>query len=312
LNVASASLRFLLAQLLWFGLIAPASAWDSEIAVSLPAATGWLPDGVELVRARVDLEGSNITLRYLFRNSGKTARSNIFAIYLSPFAWQGVAGNYPDRHFPELRVASGQRARTIALHDGRDITADLRRAGLVAEQVGLGEEGLVVAAAADQRRYRKLLASGALRGVDGVYVPRWYAQTTHSWQQSYPPGETEMSLRYQARPGFVLVDRNSPALVSELRAHCATADDIEAIFSRRQFPDSPDLLVKTYVIPFVPEGLYIQQARLDFAPAADQATVSFACTDRSSRAVVRGAPTIAGEKIDTQGGVISVLTISPP
>jgi hypothetical protein len=312
LNIAQASSKFLLAQLLWLGLIASAIAWETETAVPLPAATGWLPDGVELVRARVDLAGSNITLRYLFRNSGKTARSNTFAIYLPAFAWQGVAANYPDRHFPELRVASGQHARTIALHDGRDITADLRRSGLAAERVGFGEEALVVADAADQRRYRKLLASGALHGADGIYLPRWYAQTTHAWRQSYPPGETEMSIRYQARPGFALVERNSSVLVSELRAHCATADDIEAILSRRLFPDSDYLLMKTYVIPFVPERLNIQQARLDFAPTADEATVSFVCTDRNSRAMVRGAPTIFGQEIDTQRDTISVLTISGP
>jgi hypothetical protein len=312
LNIVSASSRFLLAQLLWFGLIASATAWETETAVPLPPATGWLPDGVALVRARADLEGSSVNLRYLFRNSGKTARSNTFAIYLPAFAWQGVAADYPDRHFPELRVASGQRVRTIALHDGRDITADLRRSGLAAERVGLGEEALVVADAADQRRYRKLLASGALHGADGVYLPRWSAQTTHVWRQSYPPGETEMSLRYQARPGFALVDRNSPALLSDLRAHCADADDIEAILSRRQFPDSADLLVKTYVIPFVPDGQNIQQATLDFAPAVGQATVSFVCTDRSSRAVARGTPAMASQEIDTQGGAISVLTISGP
>lgn len=312
MNIASALSRFLLAQLLCLGLIASASAWESETAVPLPAPMGWLPDGVVLVRATVDLAGSNITLRYLFRNGGKTARSNTFAIYLPAFAWQGVAADYPDRHFPELRVADGPRARTIALHDGRDITADLRRAGLAAERVGLGEEALVVADAADLRRYRKLLASGALHGADGVYVPRWLAQTTHVWRQSYPPGETEMSIRYQARPGFALVDRTSPALVSDLRAHCANADDLEAILSRRLFPDSDYLLVKTYVIPFAPAEQNIQQATLNFAPATAEATVSFVCTNRGSGAVARGAPAMAGEEIDTQGGAISVLTISRP
>ncbi|MFZ2269484.1 MAG: DUF4424 family protein [Azonexus sp.] len=283
-----------------------AAAWESEAAVPLPAATGWLPDEVALVRAMVELAGDTVTLRYLFRNDGKRARSNVFAIYLPAYAWQGAASNYPGQHFPELRVAGGrpvlgQRLTMNALHDGRDITADLRRSGLAPEHVGLGEEALVVADAGDRQRYRKLLASGALHGSDGVYVPRWYARATHSWKQTYPPGETEMTIRYQARPGFAPMERGSPVLANYLRGHCANAADLG---------DSEDLLVKTYVIPFALEQLNLDRVVLDFAPAAVPGTRSFVCTNAHSGEAGRGMPAIANQEVHGQGGALSVLTIS--
>lgn len=292
-----------------------AAAWESEAAVPLPAATGWLPDEVALVRATVELAGDTVTLRYLFRNDGKRARSNVFAIYLPAYAWQGAASNYPGQHFPELRVAGsqpvlGQCLTMIALHDGQDITADLRRSGLAPEHVGLGEAALVVAGAGDRQRYRKLLANGALHGSDGVYVPRWYARATHSWKQTYPPGETQMSIRYQARPAFAPLERGSPVLASYLRGHCANAADLEAILSRRQFGDSEDLLVKTYVIPFALGQLNLDRVVLDFAPAAAPGTRSFVCTNALSGEAGRGVPAIANQEVHGQAGALSVLTIS--
>lgn len=315
LNIAESISKLLLAQFLSLLLLAPALAWESEAAVPLPAATGWLPEGVVLLRATVELQGDTVSLRYVFRNDGKTARSNVFAIYLPPFAWQGVAADYPGQHFPELRVVAHppvhRQGLTIsALHDGRDITADLRRSGLAPERVGLGEEALVVTRGGDRQRYRQLLTSGALHGSDGVFVPRWYARATHVWRQRYSPGETEMRISYLARPGFTPLARDSSFLARALREHCGTAADLEEILARRQFPDSEDLLVKTYVIPFAPGRLNLDRVMLDFAPAAVPGTRSFVCANAFSGEAGRGVPAIVGQAVQSRDGVLSVLTIS--
>jgi len=132
----------------------------------------------------------------------------------------------------------------------------------------------------------------------------------HAWQQTYPPGETEMSIRYLARPAFSPMERDSPALATYLHDHCANATDLEAILSRQLFRDSADLLVTTYVIPFWLSEQNLQQATLNFAPALADGTVSFVCTNVSTGTVARGEPNIAGQEIDSQGRAISVLTIS--
>lgn len=297
----------------------PCLAWESEKPVPMPSPTGSVPNGLSMKEVTVDVKGSSVTTTYILLNKDDKPKTNVFAVYLPAFSWSGIASDYPDRHFPEFKVSSdgkkiGLGITEIALHDGREITRDLARAGLSPTRVGLGEEALLDIDKRSKGQYAGLIASGALQPANGVYLPKWHALVSYWWKQEYKPHkDTRIDLQYIARPGFFPISKNDKRLTSYIISHCGTEKDVEEIASGVLFKGNDDLLVKTFILPFKIGDLNLDAANLNYSSGKTEGVpkpaLSYVCTNALGSGA-KGNPSLESVKISNQDGVISVLVIS--
>lgn len=316
-------LKKIIAQLLLPSLAAMSAissfAWDSERPIALPSPTGTVPKGLSVNGVTIDVEGSMVTTSYVIANKDDKSKANVFAIYMPPFSWSGVASDYPDRHFPELKVTSdGNKVRLgtniIALHDGREITRDLALAGINPSRVGLGEEALLDIGQPSKGKYSSLIAKGALQAAGGVYLPKWYAQVSYWWKQTYEPRkDARIDLQYMARPGFFSVSKADKRLASYVLGHCGSEGDLEDIASGSLFKGKGDLTVKTYILPFNLGDLNLDEAVLNYSSGTDAVAsgqaISYVCTSPTGTGA-KGNPSLLNVNIRNQDGFVSILEIS--
>ena len=315
-----AGCRALFSFTLALGIGSPAVAWEVEAPVSLPSPVGIVPAGVFVSEVVVDIKDSMVTTAYVFSSRENVPKQNIFSIYLAPFSWSGVAAEYPDRHFPELRVVSdGQsiplRSTVTALHDGRDITDDLIRTGLDPAMVSFGADAFLDADEKNDRHFKTLIEIGALKRADGTYLPTWYVQYAYSWPQTYKPGaKTRVELRYRARPGFSPIARNDRRLMEHLSGHCGSPKDLDELVSGDRFSKSEDFLIKTYVIHFGLGQMNLDKAKLSYSealtPETSQPAMSYVCIAPEDGMGERGKPLLNGVDVRSQDGSLSLLVIS--
>jgi hypothetical protein len=299
--------------------ITPVYGWEVEAPVPLPFPVGTIPKNIYSTPVAINIDESTTKLSYVLTNRNQQSQQNTFAIHLPLFAWDGVAAEYADRHFPELRVSTGGKAiaiksHKIALHNGIDITSELLRAKLDPVRVGaLGEESLLDCQQGTKSVYRKLIMKGVLQPAAGCLIPKWYVQVSYSWKQFYKPlSNTEFEIRYMARPGYFPITRNDPMLASYLTAHCGTIETLDKLLPKTTNEDEY-LRLHFYKIPFGLAGLSNDEAILNFSP--DMKTkpipeVSFVCTGSSNARLAIGSPALKNQKVRSGEKVVSILVVA--
>jgi hypothetical protein len=144
-----------------------------------------------------------------------------------------------------------------AVQDGRDITAQVRAAGLPLNIVG---RGLVEAIDKMPAAERKRLAKQGLLEMDGSDAhPRWIAKTRYWWRQRFPAGKTvAIAHRYQPVTGQFFFGAGDLALKDPdyTREYCIDAATAAAVRGRTAKLDPQ-------------AAQYLQGFRTEFAPARD-------------------------------------------
>ena len=165
------------------------------------------------------------------------------------FGWLGEAETYPDRQFPELAVAIDGRAATLrdrfdARFRGRDMTVLVRAAG-VDPYVIADTPPFVQVPDGRQAAVDALLAAGAVTRAPEGLIARWTVQRRIGLVLRR--GRHRVTLRYKARPGFVLSD--VPLLPGTARwtDYCLTESTATVLFRRASSGGA--VVLRNYAIP---------------------------------------------------------------
>lgn len=289
-------------------------AWDSEEAVVFPFPVGSVPNQVALDDVKVTLADGEVNIRYLFSSRSNVAESSLYSVYLPIFSWSGVGAEYSDKHFPELQVFSNGKfnkvsATKVALFNGRVVTRELDKVGLDPVLVGEAGKALLDANLSNKKRYRSLIRKGVLKQTAGLLIPAWSVQVSYWWRHVYQPlTNSEMVIKYSARPGFFQASVSDIKLSSLLMAHCGNVDMFMKLASEH-LSDGDELLIRLYKIPFGIDHLNVDGALFAFLPKnqvnESRLLASYVCSEGNHGEMEKN-----GEfKVHHADGVVSILEI---
>ena len=180
-------------------LLAVSAGAGANDAIGSVAAGGIVlgrTDAVAMKKEVLDVGHDRITVDYEFLNESEAdvEETVIFPMPPYPVSEQGGDAHYGQPGAFKVTVdGKDVRSRTVvrALVDGKDVTAQLRKAGLSDPQIAYGDmfggpgKIKVPPLSAQQRRQlqsAKLLAPG----MSGDLAPQWEAQVSYVWQQAFP------------------------------------------------------------------------------------------------------------------------------
>lgn len=178
---------------------APALADDSSAALSAGGLVFTRQADIRMAAEDLTLSPKRVKVRYAFVNDGKADIETIVAFPMPDIDvrefWYEPLGTTLDRTPNFMGFALTVDGRTIsatpderAVLDGRDVTAQVKAAGL---PVNIAGSDLVKKLdALDPATRRKLAAEGIVE-VDGNDAhPHWIAKTSFWWHQVFPAGKT--------------------------------------------------------------------------------------------------------------------------
>jgi hypothetical protein len=200
-------------------LVSPQALADDTIDAALGGyGAGGLVfgQGTDIIIARKDLYLSpgEVRVDYLLESRAEEEQTVTIAFPLprvpatpdDPEAVQPVEGNGGDlRNYAGFGVAVNGRPlipvlREFAWQEDRDVTADVRAAGL---PLLMDDEHLQAIQTLDPEMAGSLAASGLLWDYGSPYRdPTWHYQAVYEWQQSIRPGETAVSIHYRPLLGW--------------------------------------------------------------------------------------------------------------
>lgn len=181
-----------------------ARANDSTARVGAGGLVLQKSDHIRMLSEHLSISVKRIEVEYRFRNESSGTIETVVAFPMPEFHWDPEQDATwrnigPVESF--LVHVDGKpavvRAERKALLDGRDITAQLRRAGLNEDQIfrtfgeAFGYSGMTLSGPLVAR----LQAIGASSGT----MPRWKVAETVYWNQAFPPGE-EVVVTHSYRP----------------------------------------------------------------------------------------------------------------
>jgi len=181
-----------------------ARANDSTARVGAGGLVLQKTDDIRMLSEHLSISVQRIEVEYRFRNDSARAIDTVVAFPMPEFhwdpeqdaAWRNIG---PVESF-QVHVdgkPAAVRAERKALLDGRDITAQLRKAGLKDEEIfrtfgaALDTGGMAL----PEPVVARLQAMGASEG----RMPRWKVAETAYWNQSFPPGK-EVVVTHSYRP----------------------------------------------------------------------------------------------------------------
>lgn len=205
----------LLATLLCTALPAPqADANDSIARIGAGGLTFLETQDIRMVSERLAITPEQIEIRYLFENDAPGPIDATVAFPMPAFGWNAGFSEMDLNNRPLdtfVVNADGERVSTEmqrrALLDGRDITADLRRAGLSERQIftTFGQKKTLrnsddISFEFTPAQISSLTNLGALR----EDVPTWRVEETAYWQQIFPGYHPlEVTHRYKPFAGII-------------------------------------------------------------------------------------------------------------
>lgn len=177
----------------------PTLANDGVAGVSAGGIVFRKTDAIAMKKEVLNVSHDLITVDYEFVNeSGADVEETIvFPLPAYPAAQQGSETYYGQPNGFLIRVDGkpvGFTSRMVALHEGNDVTAQLKQVGLTAAQIADTPEfersARVPALTATQRQRLKKL--GLLTEGDGAgndMEPAWEVQVNYVWKQKFPAGK---------------------------------------------------------------------------------------------------------------------------
>ncbi|AXA93916.1 DUF4424 family protein [Massilia sp. YMA4] len=187
-------------------LPALACANDGVAAVSAGGIVFQKTDAIAMKKEVLTVSHDLISVDYEFVNESGADVEETIAFPLP--AYGAAESPYPDYYGQPANFSVTVNGKPVpftpalrALRDGKDVTAELRAAGLSSERIGLNEtlagHPLPPFTAAQKRvlRERGLLAEG----MDEPDEPQWKVQVSYVWRQRFPAGEI-VRVQHRYRP----------------------------------------------------------------------------------------------------------------
>lgn len=184
----------------------PAAANDGIAAVGAGGIVFGKTDAVAMKKEVLTVAHDLITVDYEFVNESGADVEETIAFPLP--AYDAAASPYPDYYGQPAHFSVTVNGKPVpftpvlrALLGNKDVTAELRAAGLSSERIGLNEtltrRPLPPFTAAQKRllRERGLLAEG----LDEPDEPQWKVQISYIWRQRFPAGQV-VRVHHQYRP----------------------------------------------------------------------------------------------------------------
>ncbi len=215
--------HLILAAILSLMGITAAYANDSAVEVSAGGLKLRKEHSVLMQKERLFISKELVTVEYEFRNT-----SNIHVVSEVAFPIPAIGFEFPDyqagRFFDNFKVWIDGKPIKFATEarafvKGRDVTDELRRAGISVAEFGNFEPGdkssqILKLNAATKK---KLVSIGALKAPgnkdsDLDYWPEWEAHIIYHWQQTFSP-DAVVRIRHEYSP----VKGYRPVQVSELK-----------------------------------------------------------------------------------------------
>jgi len=232
----------------------PASAWDSEEGRSAPIIHSPLSESITIKSVVSELQGQHVTITYEISNTTNHPIKTTLSTYSEPYSWQGYAADYPDLHFPELRirvngVASNKNTVTYAWLNGQDITQKLRMTGIDPYIVSSPEAAQPTA----NLRYSHAKAeplSSAFQIRENIAIPNWLIQQNAFWKVTLAGrAVSTLVVDYDARPATREVAVNSPSFASTIYQHCGDPEKIKQLLSSDSLRNQESVRIAEYVLP---------------------------------------------------------------
>lgn len=224
------------------------------------------------------------------------------------FGWSGP-GAHPDRHLPELRVATEAGAaeltdELVASVGTQDVTRALRQAGI--DPLAVAGPSPTIAADAAGPALRGLVRLGAIEPVGGAWRMLWQVQR----RTGVPLGRRDggrVAIRYVARPTTALRSRTGLSAAVRLDRYCL---DPAALAARLAAVPGAFLTVREHAIPVGIDGRAPATATLTAEPDPPGPALLAACGPDGAPVVgpaLRAAPVRPG-----RDGVLRLLSITAP
>lgn len=188
-----------------------AQANDSAVETAVGGLVLRKEHGVSMEKEKLFISPRSVVVEYEFLNTTKASLSSEVAFPIPPFNY-GYNGTNYNRDFADFKVWINGKPIEIekevrAFVHGREVTEDLRRAGITIETFAnfnpdnLKAETQITKLKADVREY--LVKIGALRAETGTtyyvqekrtgnletfYWPQWETHLKYHWKQEFPSG----------------------------------------------------------------------------------------------------------------------------
>lgn len=188
---------------------------DSAVEISAGGLKLCKEHRVSMQKENLFISPDLVVVEYEFLNTTKVPVLSEVAFPIPPFRFDCEDPRIDDREFASFKAwADGKpikvkkEVRVFAEH--REVTADLRRAGIDIERFGNPDCSSYDIADNDMVHLKpnirsRLLRIGALKpwgrqedGKSGV-APEWEAHVTYHWKQKFPPG-TPVRIRHEYKP----------------------------------------------------------------------------------------------------------------
>ena len=197
------ALKALALSVLLLALTSAAIANDSTVRIGVGGLVFLKNDDIRMVSEVLSVSPNRINVRYRFRNETATAIDAVVAFPMPAFRWNpGVAAD--DANIGPIETftvradgrAVAMKVEQKALLGKRDITANLRDAGLTDKQI--------FRSFGDMMDWRPRLAAEQSKNLDQLGAmnkdgPQWEVAETAYWQQRFP-GNSELPVEHSYTP----------------------------------------------------------------------------------------------------------------
>ena len=196
-------LKQLVLSALLFGVTSAAIANDSTARIGVGELVFLKNDDIRMASEVLSVSPNRINVSYRFRNETATAIDAVVAFPMPAFRWNmgESAGEANIGPIETFTVKADGRAITMqveqkALLDKRDITANLRKAGLTDKQIFRSFGDMTLNGSRLPAEQAKKLDQLGAMNKDG---PQWEVAETAYWQQTFP-GNSDIAVEHNYKP----------------------------------------------------------------------------------------------------------------
>lgn len=193
-----------------FALTLNMSAHGQASENAVPLQLGIESEGTEIQQVDVRLDGRRVTVATRLENVTNIVRKVGWYASTPQFSILGTGEEHSDKSFSDVRASLNGKASKASVYQrgffmGRDISADLTRAGLP----------LLPNLDFDARKLARLAPVNTMR------FDEWQSYVSYAWTEMLAANAiAAIEVRYRALPAFALTEVDSEIFLRTVQQHC--------------------------------------------------------------------------------------------